>query len=51
MPKLRIEEAGSRSKYERQKLQTLYTQGAIAYVSVRNLAKTSSLPVSNVRQF
>ena len=51
MPKLKIEEAGSVSKYERQKLQTLYTQGAAAYGSVRNLAKTSRLPVSNVRQF
>ena len=51
MPKLRIEEAGSISKYERQKLQRLYTQGAAAYGSVRNLAKASRLPVSKVRQF
>ena len=51
MPKLKIEEAGSLSKYERQKLQRLYTQGAAAYGSVRNLAKASRLPVSNVRQF
>ena len=51
MPKLKIEEAGSLSKYERQKLQRLYTQGAAAYGSVRNLAKTSRLPVSKVRQF
>ena len=50
MPKLKIEEAGSLSKYERQKLQRLYTQGAAAYSSVRNLAKTSRLPVSKVRQ-
>ena len=39
------------SKYERQKLQRLYTQGAAAYGSVRNLAKASRLPVSKVRQF
>ena len=51
MPKLKLEEAGSLSKYERQKLQRLYTQGAAAYGSVRNLAKASRLPVSNVRQF
>ena len=51
MPKLKIEEAGSLSKYERQKLQRLYTQGAAAYGSVRNFAKASRLPVSKVRQF
>ena len=51
MPKQTIEEAGSLSKYERQKLQRLYTQGAAAYGSVRNLARASRLPVSNVRQF
>ena len=51
MPKLKIEEAGSFSKYERQKLQRLYTQGAAAYGSVLNLAKASRLPVSKVRQF
>ena len=51
MPKQKKEEAGSLSKYERQKLQRLYTQGAAAYGSVRNLAKASRLPVSKVRQF
>ena len=51
MPKLKIEEAGSPSKYERQKLQRVYTQGAAAYGSVRNLAKASIEPVSKVRQF
>ena len=51
MPKLKIEEAGSLSKYERQKLQRLYTQGAAAHGSVHNLAKASRLPVSKVRQF
>ena len=51
MPKLKIEEAGSLSKYERQKLQRLYTQGAAAYGSLRNMAKASILPVSKVRQF
>ena len=50
MPKLKIEQAGSLSKYERQKLQRLYTQGA-AYGSLRNLANASRLPVSKVRQF
>ena len=51
MPELKIEEAGSLSKYERQKLQRLYTQGAAAYGSVRNLSKVSRLPVSKFRQF
>ena len=51
MPKLKIEEAGSLSKYERQKLQRLYTQGAAAYGSVHILAKASRLQVSKVRQF
>ena len=51
MPEIKMEEAGSLSNYERQKLQRLYTQGAGAYGSVRNLAKTSRLAVSNVRQF
>ena len=51
MQKLKIEQAGTLSKYEHQKLQRLYTQGAAAYGSVRNLAKTSRLPVSKVRQF
>ena len=51
MAKLRMEEAGSLSKYERQKLKRLYTQGAAAYGSVRNLSKASKLPVSKVRQF
>ena len=50
MPKLKREEAGSFSKSERQKLQTLYTEGGAAYVSVRNLVKASNLSVSKVRQ-
>ena len=51
MSKLKIEEAGSLPNDERQKLQRLYTQGAAAYGSVRNLSKASRLPVSKVRQF
>ena len=51
MPKLKTEEAGSLSKFERQKLQSLYTQGAAAYGSVRNLAKASRLTESKVRHF
>ena len=51
MPKLKIEEAGSLSKHESQKLQRLHMQGAAAYGSVRNLAKANRLPVSKVRQF
>ena len=51
MPKLKKEEAGFLSKYERQKLQRLYTQGAAVYGSLHNLAKASRLRVSKVRQF
>ena len=51
MAKVKIEEAGYLSKYECQGLQILYTQGAAAYGSVRNLAKASRLPVPKVRQF
>ena len=51
MPKLKIDEAGSLSKYDRQKLQRLYTQCAAAYGSVLNLSKASKIPVSKVRQF
>ena len=50
MAKLKIEEARSRSRSERQKPQRLYTQGRAAYGSVRNLVKASSLSVSKVRQ-
>ena len=48
---LKTEEAGSLSKSERQKLQTLYTQGGAAYGSVRNLVKASNLSASKARQF
>ena len=51
MPQLKKEEAGSLSKYERQKLQRLYTQVGAADGSVRDLAKASRLPVSKFRQF
>ena len=51
MPKLKVEEAGFLSKYERQELQRLYTQGAAAYGPVLNLAKASRLTVLKVRQF
>ena len=47
MAKLKIEETGSLSKYERQKLQRLYTQGAAAYGSVHNMAK-ARIPKSKV---
>ena len=51
MLKLKIEEAGSLSEFERQRLQRLYTQGAAAYGSVRNLAKASRVPVSKLDNF
>ena len=51
MPKVKKKEAGSLSKFERQKLQRLYTQGGAAYGSVRNLVKASNLSVSKSRQF
>ena len=51
MPKLKIEEAAFLSRDELHKLQILYSQGAAAHRSVRNLAKASRLPVSKVTQF
>ena len=51
MPNLKRKEAGSLSKSECQKLQSLYTQGGAAYGSLRNLVKASNLSVSKVRQF
>ena len=51
MPNLKREQAGSLSKSERQKLQSLYTEGGAVYGSVRNLVKASNLSVWKVRQF
>ena len=51
MPKLKREELGSFSKSERQKLQSLYTQGGAPYGSVRNLVKASNPSVSKLRRF
>ena len=51
MPKLKIEEAGSLSRYERQKLQRLYTQGAAACGSVRNLAKLAGYHYQKLDSF
>ena len=51
MSKLKLEQAGCLSKYERQNLQRLYRQVAAAYGFVRNLAKASRLTVSKFRQF
>ena len=51
MPKPKSEEAGSLSKYERQNLQKLFTQGGAAFASVRSSVETGSLPVSKVSQF
>ena len=50
IPLPRREESGSRSKYECQKLQRLYTQSGAACVSVHSLVKASNLAVSKVRQ-
>ena len=51
MPRKKIEESGFLSKYERQKLQSLYNKGSAAYGSVKNLAKASKIPIFKVRQF
>ena len=51
MPKPKREKAGSLSKFERQKLQKMYTQCGAAFGSVPNRMKSSNLPVSKVRQF
>ena len=50
-PKPKKEKTGFFSKLERQKLQSLYTQSGAAFGHVRNVVKTSNLPVSKVRQF
>ena len=51
MPQPKGKEAGSFSKYDRQKLQRLETQGSAASGSVGNFAETSNLPASKVRHF
>ena len=51
MPKPNREEAGSPSKSEGQKLQRLYTEGGIAYWSLRNLVKAGNVSVRKVRDF
>ena len=51
MPKLKIEEAGSLSKYEGQKLQRLYTQGAAAYGSVRTCQKLADYQCQRLDSF
>ena len=51
MPKLKIAEAGFFTKYERQKLQGLYTQGAAAYGSVRNLTKLADCLYQRLESF
>ena len=50
MPRIKKEERGSLSKFERQKLQRLYTRGFAAYGSVRNLTKAAKLSPSQVRE-
>ena len=51
MPTLKKEKAGSLSRPDRLKLQRLYTQGGAVDGSVRNLVKTSKLPLSKLRLF
>ena len=51
MQRVKEEELEYLSKSERQKLQTLYTQGFAAHVFVRNLAKAAKLSPSKVREF
>ena len=50
MPEAEREKAGAFSKCERQKLQTLHTQGGGGYVCVRNLVNASNLSAPKVRQ-
>ena len=52
MPKLKIEEGESLSKYERQKMQRLYMQGAAAYGSVSYTKFTLETPTfKRIRAF
>ena len=50
LPKQKRKEAGSLSKFERQKWLRLYTVGAAAYGTVRNSSKAGNMPVARVRQ-
>ena len=50
-PRAKKQELGSLSKSERQKLQSLYTQGFAAYSSLHNCAKAAKLSPSKVREF
>ena len=51
MPKPERGATGTRPNNEHQKLQKLYTGKGAAYGCLRNLVKTSNLPVSKVRCF
>ena len=51
MLRLKKEELGFLSKFERQKLQRFYTQGFAAYGSVRSLIKAATLSPLKVREF
>ena len=51
MPKLKKDESASLSKFERKKLQRLYSHTGGTDGSVRNLVKATNLPVSKVRHF
>ena len=51
MPKLEIKEAGSLSKYERQKLQRLYKQGAAAYGSYASWQKLADYQYRRLDSF
>ena len=47
----REKKLGPFQKKDHQKLQRLYTQGSVAYGSVRNFVRASKLSVSKMRQF
>ena len=51
MPKQKIEELGSFSKFEKVRLNRLYSRGRAAYGSIQNLSKASGLSKKEVEKF
>ena len=51
MPKQKIEELGSLLKFEKVRLNRLYSRGRAAYGSIQNLSKASGLSKKKVEKF
>ena len=51
MPKQKIEELGSLSKFEKVRLNRLYSRGRAAYGSIQNLSKANGLSKKKEEKF